>query len=159
MIVWWFDVYLFHNGALYHIETSPLICIANQWADFYIIVPPPWELKVANTDFTEVISWRFCGSRGYKLIFTALYKFKFINGNTKIIWWMLRWHQNDMNWLISSGLVVNFVLRIVYWWNLNHSSRDCQRLLLLWEKMGWSYFHFTSQYFKKKVKKPSLGTS
>ena len=28
---------LFHDGGRYHIETSPLICSANQWTSFYII--------------------------------------------------------------------------------------------------------------------------
>ena len=26
-----------HDGGLYHIETSPLICFANQWTGFYMI--------------------------------------------------------------------------------------------------------------------------
>ena len=29
--------YLFHDGGPYHIETSSVICIANQWTGFYII--------------------------------------------------------------------------------------------------------------------------
>ena len=29
---------LFHDGGLYHIETSSLICSANQWTGFYMIV-------------------------------------------------------------------------------------------------------------------------
>ena len=28
---------LFHDGGPYHIETSPLICSANQWTGFYDI--------------------------------------------------------------------------------------------------------------------------
>ena len=28
---------LFHDGGRYHIETSPLICPANQWTGFYMI--------------------------------------------------------------------------------------------------------------------------
>ena len=28
---------LFHDGGLYHIETSALIYIANQWTSFYMI--------------------------------------------------------------------------------------------------------------------------
>ena len=32
-----FIIYLFHNGGRYHIQTSPLICGANQWTGFYMI--------------------------------------------------------------------------------------------------------------------------
>ena len=28
---------LFHDGGRYHIETSPVICSANQWTGFYMI--------------------------------------------------------------------------------------------------------------------------
>ena len=31
------DIYFFHDGGRYHIETSPLICRANQWTSFYIV--------------------------------------------------------------------------------------------------------------------------
>ena len=27
----------FHDGGPYHIETSPLICSANQWTGFYMV--------------------------------------------------------------------------------------------------------------------------
>ena len=30
--------YLFHDGGPYYIKTSSLICKANQWAGFYMIV-------------------------------------------------------------------------------------------------------------------------
>ena len=30
-------IQLFNDGGLYHIETSPLICSANQWTGFYMI--------------------------------------------------------------------------------------------------------------------------
>ena len=35
-------VYLkpFHDRGRYHIETSPLICGANQWTGFYMITAP-----------------------------------------------------------------------------------------------------------------------
>ena len=29
---------LFHDGGRYHIDTSPLICWANQWVGFYMIM-------------------------------------------------------------------------------------------------------------------------
>ena len=32
---WMFST--FHDGGLYHIETSPLICRSNQWTGFYMI--------------------------------------------------------------------------------------------------------------------------
>ena len=31
---------LFHDGGRYHIETSPLMCSANQWTGFYMITAP-----------------------------------------------------------------------------------------------------------------------
>ena len=31
------ESYLFHDLVPYHIETSPLICSANQWIGFYMI--------------------------------------------------------------------------------------------------------------------------
>ena len=33
----YFFFYFFHDRGPYHIETSPLICSANQWAGFYMI--------------------------------------------------------------------------------------------------------------------------
>ena len=32
-----FCIQLFHDGGRDHIETSPLICTANQWTRFYMI--------------------------------------------------------------------------------------------------------------------------
>ena len=41
IMVWffysWILIYLFHDGDPYHVETSPLICIANQWTGFYMM--------------------------------------------------------------------------------------------------------------------------
>ena len=31
------NIWLFHDGGPYHIETSPLICSPNQWTGFYMI--------------------------------------------------------------------------------------------------------------------------
>ena len=40
---------LFHDGVLYHIETGPLICFANQWTGFYMIETAAMkELKGIN---------------------------------------------------------------------------------------------------------------
>ena len=36
---------LSHDGGRYHIETSPLICRANQWTSFYITVSVMKELS------------------------------------------------------------------------------------------------------------------
>ena len=37
---------LYYNGGRYHIETSPLICFANQWTGSYMITDPVMkELK------------------------------------------------------------------------------------------------------------------
>ena len=32
-------VKLYHDGGFYHIETSPLICRANQWTGSYMMRP------------------------------------------------------------------------------------------------------------------------
>ena len=42
----------FHDGGPYHIETSPLICSANQWTGFYIYNNDPRHERV-NRIFTE----------------------------------------------------------------------------------------------------------
>ena len=42
------SIYLFHDGGHYHIETSPLICRANQWTGFYIITAS--VMKELNKD-------------------------------------------------------------------------------------------------------------
>ena len=40
---------LFHDGGRFHIETSPLICSANQWTGFYMITASIMkELNKAN---------------------------------------------------------------------------------------------------------------
>ena len=42
-----FEVLTPHDGGRYHIATSPLICSANQWTDFYMItVSIIKELKI-----------------------------------------------------------------------------------------------------------------
>ena len=41
------NVKLFRGGGPYHIETSPLICSANQWSGFYMIMADVMkELKI-----------------------------------------------------------------------------------------------------------------
>ena len=49
---------LFHDGGCYHIETSPLICGANQWTGFYMItasiVKELKELQNCNQKFIFV---------------------------------------------------------------------------------------------------------
>ena len=42
------SIYLFHDGGHYRIETSPLICRANQWTGFYIITAS--VMKELNKD-------------------------------------------------------------------------------------------------------------
>ena len=47
----------FHDGGRYHIETSPLICRANQWTGFHMITASVMKelkhlfKKVANNTF------------------------------------------------------------------------------------------------------------
>ena len=45
----------FHGEGLYHIETSPLICRANQWTGFYLIkAAVVKELNSANFSYGEI---------------------------------------------------------------------------------------------------------
>ena len=45
---------LFHDGGPYHTETSLLICRANQWIDFYVIVISAMkDLKCFNYVFSQ----------------------------------------------------------------------------------------------------------
>ena len=39
----------FHDGGRYRIETSPLICRANQWTDFYMIMASVMKELSVNT--------------------------------------------------------------------------------------------------------------
>ena len=45
----WYEISkLFHSGGPYHIETSPLIRIANQWTGFYMIGTSVMKKLVEN---------------------------------------------------------------------------------------------------------------
>ena len=43
----------FHDGGRYHIETSPLICSANQWTGFYMITVPVMK-ELNETEYKKV---------------------------------------------------------------------------------------------------------
>ena len=49
-------IQLFRDGGPYHIETSPLVCKANQWTGFYIIGTS--VLKELNTEHQWVLYFR-----------------------------------------------------------------------------------------------------
>ena len=51
--------YLFHDGDPYHIETSPLICSANQWISFYMIRNP---IKKDLNSIRALLSSRVIGT-------------------------------------------------------------------------------------------------
>ena len=44
---------LLHDGGLYHIDTSPLVCIVNQWTDFCMIRTS--VIKELNVNTSELI--------------------------------------------------------------------------------------------------------
>ena len=51
---------LFHDGDRYHIETSPLICKANQWTGFYKITASNMkELRNIQHSMSMVLTTRF----------------------------------------------------------------------------------------------------
>ena len=52
---------LFHDGGSYHIETSPLICRANQWTGFYMIGTS--AMKELNTDSRDTLMIKINSAR------------------------------------------------------------------------------------------------
>ena len=67
-----YNCYLFPDGGLYHIETSTLICFANQWTCFYVTGT---SVMTELTIFTNVeqglkcayalFNTRFCGNETF----------------------------------------------------------------------------------------------
>ena len=49
--------YLFHDGGRYHIETSSLICRANQWTSFYMITAS--VMKELNISYLPILAQCF----------------------------------------------------------------------------------------------------
>ena len=49
-------IYLFHDGGRYHIETSPLIYLANQWTGFYMITASVMEELNTNTGYLYILT-------------------------------------------------------------------------------------------------------
>ena len=43
-----------HRGGPYHIETSPLICGANQWTGFYMIGIPVMKELIFCSSYSEL---------------------------------------------------------------------------------------------------------
>ena len=66
---------LFHDGVRYHIETSPLICFANQWTGFYMITASVMK---------ELKPFDVCGSRGYASVKAFLWP-KLIPRSTAVL--------------------------------------------------------------------------
>ena len=69
---------LFHDGRPYYIETSPLICSADQWTGFYMIGKP--VINKLNDDFCFIHSLKFMESliRNFS---REIYMFNVINVN------------------------------------------------------------------------------
>ena len=57
---------LFHKVGRYHVETSPLICCANQWTGFYMIGTFDMKkLKAKSEEFWQRVK-HFSGAFGTK---------------------------------------------------------------------------------------------
>ena len=54
---------LFHDGGPYHIETSPLICSANQWTDFYMIGTSVMSYENYTVNYAD---FAYCPKGTYK---------------------------------------------------------------------------------------------
>ena len=61
----------FHDGARYHIETSPLICSPNQWTGFYMISAS--VMKGLRTIFENSGIYVKAESRFFFFIFLFIY--------------------------------------------------------------------------------------
>ena len=53
----------FHDGGRYHIETSPLICSANQWTGFYMITA---SVMKGLKHLAKIVSQKIVGMKGLK---------------------------------------------------------------------------------------------
>ena len=48
---------LFYAGGRYHIETSPLVCCANQWTGFYMITASVMKELISATGFGVIYDY------------------------------------------------------------------------------------------------------
>ena len=82
--VFWIDIYLFHDGGRYHIETSPLIYSANQWTGFYMISTSVME---ELTHFMPLVyfntTWKYHWSISENLLTFTCSKSTINNRNTR----------------------------------------------------------------------------
>ena len=71
---------LFHDGSLYHIETRPLICTANQRNGIYMIGSPSWKIKADVLLSVLTILYHTCdlGASSQPLL---------------CLWWFLYWER------------------------------------------------------------------
>ena len=62
----------FHDGGRYHIETSPLICSANQWTGFYTIMAS--VMKELNICFLHIyhLPYFSCSKKIFSVMLSAL---------------------------------------------------------------------------------------
>ena len=42
------EIFTFHDGGRYHIETRPVMCSANQWTGFYMITASAMKYLKSN---------------------------------------------------------------------------------------------------------------
>ena len=64
VFTWWsgsssYHYYLFHNGGRYHIETSPLVCRANQWTGFCMITVSVMKELISHLIFETILMKHF----------------------------------------------------------------------------------------------------
>ena len=87
-----FLMLIFHGRGLYHIETSPLICSANQWTSFYMITTSvikelmaKWRNAQRKLDAKNPKLSSFFTSKMFLYLFTSsLLKLKNLKKNFKI---------------------------------------------------------------------------
>ena len=79
------QIQLFHDGGRYHIETSPLICRANQLTDFYMITASVEKELSQNKFYRKYFSIIVIISPIHfiALLLAGNYMFKVNNRNTR----------------------------------------------------------------------------
>ena len=74
--------WVFHDGGIYHIETSPLICTANQWTGFYMTGTYVMKEFKDITESRQQTNYVLLATQFYKFLYTP--SFTILNNRTLV---------------------------------------------------------------------------